>query len=134
MERFFTTIGPRINTLELRNVCEQSWKILVQGSKSLVSLRHLNLDLASSTWDWDGAGSPQQGATENYVWEHLGCGHRIRRLELTVSDLTLGGQNNGPLRIVGYEKLQEICIWVQHRRVFVVNLSRRVFEIMTTSS
>ncbi|OBZ74195.1 hypothetical protein A0H81_06183 [Grifola frondosa] len=109
---FFSTLGPNLTTLDLRNINEDVFKSIASGFSSLTKLRHLRLDLTCGCWDWDGRGSPQQGPSENYVFPRIA--KNIETLELIVNDAAVRLPREGPFNLVDPSSLKRLDVNVNH--------------------
>ena len=97
----FTTIGPRLQDLELVHLNEEMFKLITSRVGELVSLRRISIDPTCGDWDWDGRGSPQIGASNTYIWPTLSFSHTLQQAVLVSTDLAMGSTNGGPLNIFG---------------------------------
>ncbi|KAF8191844.1 hypothetical protein K438DRAFT_1970224 [Mycena galopus ATCC 62051] len=91
MEPFLASLGPSITSLELRNVCVTMFRKLVSYGDILATYEHLSslkMDITEGVWDWDGRGSPNSGASADYIFHSLRI-PALRRFELIVGDLTI---------------------------------------------
>jgi hypothetical protein len=72
-------------------------------------LAHLKMDITEGVWDWNGAGSPQRGASADYVFPSLRI-PALRRFELVVGDLTIQKARRGPLELVDCSLLTNLSL------------------------
>jgi hypothetical protein len=112
MKPLFSSLGPKLNLLDLRNVNEDSFRAICENFSALTSLNVLRMDLTCGNWDWDGFGSPQQGASEEFVFPKLG--NNIRSFGLVVSDRSVSPNRIGPLSLVDTNQLEELILKVNH--------------------
>ena len=73
------------------------------------NIRNLKLDLTCGVWDWDGAGSPQQGPSEHYRFPRIS--NHVQELDILITDL-LARQRKGPVELVDTKKLTKLGIEV----------------------
>lgn len=112
---FLSSLGPAIRSLDLRHVCQTMLIILASHRDVLATYEHLSalkMDITEGVWDWDGRGSPQRGATQDYVFPSLRL-PALRRFELIVADLTISKPRAGPLDLVDCSLLSELSLEVQ---------------------
>lgn len=127
IEPFLSSLGPSIASLELRDICQTMLQRLVSHGDVLASyenLTHLKMDITEGVWDWDGRGSPQRGATGDYIFPSLRL-PALRRFELVVSDLTIRNPRAGPLDLVDRSLLTELSIDIRQWYVTPNPKSRR---------
>jgi hypothetical protein len=74
------------------------------------------MNITEGVWDWNGAGSPQRGATGDYVFPSLRL-PALQRFELVVSDLTVSNPRAGPLDLVNCSLLTELSLDVRQGSV-----------------
>lgn len=103
----FSTVGPKVTSLDLRNVDEDVFKAIREDFPPLKNVRNLKLDLACGVWDWDGAGSPQLGPTEHYRFPRIS--NHVQELEILITDL-LARQRKGPVQLVDPTKLTKLRV------------------------
>ncbi len=116
IEPFVSTIGPNLTSLELRNVNQTMFLSLVSQAEvfsTYHSLQSLKVDVREGVWDWNGGGSPQEGASADYVFPRLGF-PSIKRFEVIVSDLTLSNPRTSVLELVDCTLLTELSLDVRH--------------------
>lgn len=77
------------------------------------SLHHLSVNVTAGTWDWDGRGSPQWGASDAFIFKNLGF-PALSEFELQVSDLTIHAERPGPMELVHWETLKYLRLTVVH--------------------
>jgi hypothetical protein len=77
------------------------------------SLHHLSVDLTEEAWDWDFRGSPQNGASDEFVFKNLGF-PALTEFEIQVSDLTIKGERPGPMELVDWEPLKYLRLSIIH--------------------
>ncbi|KAJ7895555.1 hypothetical protein B0H14DRAFT_3628106 [Mycena olivaceomarginata] len=113
LEPFLTsTVGSTVTSLDLRHVSQTTFQLLTSHKDVLPSytnLKHLKMDITEGVWDWDGAGSPQHGATGDYVFPSL-CLLALQGFELVVSDMTVSNPRAGPLDLVDCSLLTELSL------------------------
>ncbi|KAF9793409.1 hypothetical protein BJ322DRAFT_127112 [Thelephora terrestris] len=102
-----STVGPKVPSLDLRNVDEEAFKVIEQELPPLKNVRNLKLDLTCGVWDWDGSGSPQQGPSEHYRFSR--ASDHVQELDLRLTDL-LARQKKGPLELVDSKKLRKLAV------------------------
>lgn len=104
-----STIGSKVPSLDLRDVDEDIFKVIQQDLPPLKNVRNLRLDLTCGVWDWDGAGSPQQGPTEHYRFPRIS--NHVEEFEIKIADL-LARQQKGPIELVDTKKLKKLKVEV----------------------
>ncbi|KAJ7150549.1 hypothetical protein C8R43DRAFT_1006112 [Mycena crocata] len=119
IEPFLSTLGPSVTSLDLRHVCQTMLSVLVAHGdvfSTYENLEHLKMDITEGVWDWDGRGSPQRGATADFVFPSLRL-PAVSRFELVVGDMTILKARVGPLELVDCSLLTELffdirqCTW-----------------------
>ncbi|KAJ6600546.1 hypothetical protein DFH09DRAFT_1128453, partial [Mycena vulgaris] len=119
IEPFLSTLVPSITSLELRHVCQTTLLTLVAHGDllaTLVNLTRMKLDITEGVWDWDGGGSPQRGASPDYIFPSLRL-PALRVFQLVVGDYTILKARAAPLDLVDCTLLTEVsldirqCIW-----------------------
>ena len=103
----FSTVGPKVISLDLRNVDEDVFNAIQEDFLPLENIRNLKLDLTCGVWDWDGAGSPQLGPTEHYRFPRISS--HVQELEILITDL-LARQRKGPVELVDPKKLTKLRV------------------------
>jgi len=114
MDHFANSLGKHLHSLILREVDLDMYRSIEAQSKHFSSyhmLRHLSVDLTGGVWDWDGLGSPQNGASDRFVFANLGF-PALTELHLTVGDLTIMGERAGPMDLVDWKPLKELSLTV----------------------
>ncbi|KAJ7714621.1 hypothetical protein B0H16DRAFT_1618219 [Mycena metata] len=109
---FLKSLGPTITTLDLRHVCQTMLLTLASHGDKFATcerLATLRMDITEGVWDWDGRGSPQRGATADYVFPPLGL-PAVSRFELVVADRTVSKPRAGPLDLVNCSLLCELSL------------------------
>lgn len=86
---------------------EDVFKAIKEDFLPLKNIRNLKLDLTCGVWDWDGAGSPQQGPTEYYRFPRISS--HVQDLEIVITDL-LACQRKGPVELVDSKKLAKLRV------------------------
>ncbi|KAJ7056927.1 hypothetical protein C8F01DRAFT_1152781 [Mycena amicta] len=130
LEPFASTVGPKLNALELRHVNHTFYNTMLT-KRSVFSLytklKHLTMDITDGVWDWRGGGSPISGASPEFKFQHLGF-PAVDTFDLRVCDLTLSGATVGPLNMVSCQRLTELRILVRYRFGFppILSYFRRV--------
>ena len=105
----FSIVGPKVTSLDLRNVDEDAFKMIKQDLPALRNVRDMKLDLTCGVWDWDGSGSPQQGPTEHYKFDRIS--DDVQEFDLTITDL-LARKPKGPVELVNPTKLTKLRVEV----------------------
>lgn len=95
--------------LDLRNVDEEVFKAIKEDFPPLENVGSLKLDLTCGVWDWDGAGSPQQGPSEHYGFPRIS--NHVEEFEIIITDL-LARQQKGPVELVDPKKLKKLKVEV----------------------
>lgn len=103
----FSSLGPKVTSLDLRNVDEDVFEVIKQDFLRLKNVLNLKLDLTCGVWDWDGRGSPQQGPSEDYRFSLIS--NHVQELDLTITDL-LARKPKGPLELVNSRKLTKLTV------------------------
>lgn len=86
---------------------EDVFKVILEDFPPLKNVRNLRLDLTCGIWDWDGAGSPQLGPTEHYMFPRIS--DHVQELEILITDL-LARQWKGPVELVDPKKLTKLRV------------------------
>ncbi|KAF8056044.1 hypothetical protein FPV67DRAFT_1534952 [Lyophyllum atratum] len=114
IDEFLAVLGPNLKYLDLRRVNLKVYKAL-ETHKALLSSYHslerLSLDLMEGVWDWNGAGSPQSGASSDFKFANLGF-PALKELEMRVGDLTISAERAGPMDLVNWENLESLGLFV----------------------
>ncbi|KAJ7167573.1 hypothetical protein C8R46DRAFT_1191683 [Mycena filopes] len=132
IEPFLSTLAPNIRSLSLRHVCLTMLRTLVSHGDvfaTYTNLDELQLDITEGVWDWTGAGSPQRGATADYVFPSLRL-PALRRLELVVADLTLSKARAGPLELVDCSLLTELSLDIREINGYDIIPTISLFEAL----
>ena len=103
----FSTVGPKVTSLDLRNVDEDVFKAIKEYFPPSENIRGLKLDLTCGVWDWDGRGSSQQGPSERYRFPRISS--HVQDFELLITDL-LAGQRKGPIELVDSTNLTKLRV------------------------
>ncbi|KAJ7037922.1 hypothetical protein C8F04DRAFT_385368 [Mycena alexandri] len=112
IEPSLTNLAPSITSLELRHVCLTTLTTLASHGDLLATyenLEYLKMDITEGYWDWSGAGSPQTGASDDFIFPSLQL-PALRRLKLVVSDLTIHKPRAGPLDLVDCTLLTDLTL------------------------
>ncbi|KAJ7185491.1 hypothetical protein C8R46DRAFT_380454 [Mycena filopes] len=112
IEPFLADLAPSVTSLELRHVCMATLNVLLSHGDMLATyknLEHLRMDITQGSWDWNGAGSPQFGASDVYTFPPLRL-PALRRFELVVSDLTIHKARAGPLDLVDRTAITDLTL------------------------
>ncbi|KAF7319561.1 hypothetical protein HMN09_00295700 [Mycena chlorophos] len=120
IEPFASTVGPKLTSLNLRHINLTFYNTLIRQTEVFATyhkLRHLTTDIIDGVWDWRGGGSPVEGASPEFNFQHLGF-PAVEVFDLVVTDLTLSGPKLGPLKMVSCERLTELHILVQYSLCF----------------
>lgn len=77
------------------------------------NLSSLKMDITEGVWDWDGRGSPNSGASEEYIFPSLRI-PALRRFELVVGDLTISKPRSSatPLDLVDCTSLSVLSLTI----------------------
>ncbi|KAJ7362246.1 hypothetical protein DFH08DRAFT_840533 [Mycena albidolilacea] len=132
IEPFLSTLGPAITSLDLQHVSQTTFRLLASHADVLATytnLKHLNMNITEGVWDWNGAGSPQRGATGDYVFPSLRL-PALQRFELVVGDLTVSSPRAGPLDLVNCSLLTELSLDVR-QGTYCAMLTVRLFEALS---
>ncbi|KAJ7744362.1 hypothetical protein B0H16DRAFT_1889654 [Mycena metata] len=128
IEPFLKSLGPTITSLDLRHVCQTMLLSLASYGDEFVTcerLATLRMDITEGVWDWDGRGSPQRGATADYVFPSLGL-PAVSCFELVVADRTISKPRTGPLDLVDCSLLCELSLDIRrinsYEEVDTINL------------
>ncbi|KAF7350282.1 hypothetical protein MVEN_01332200 [Mycena venus] len=133
IEPFLSTLGPSLISLDLRHVSQTMLLTLASHGNIFAmyeNLEHLKMDITEGVWDWDGQGSPQRGATEEYVFPSL-CLPAVRRFELVVADLTISKARAGPLDLVDCTLLNDLSLDVRQCIGYCAITTLRLFEALS---
>ena len=109
MRPLLSIVGPKVTSLNLRNVDEDAFKVIQQYFPPLKNIRSLEIDLTCGVWDWDGVGFPRRGPTENYRFPRIS--DHVRELGIIISDF-LARQPRGPVELVDPKKLTKLSVEV----------------------
>ena len=107
IKSLFSAIGPKVTSLDLRNVDEHVFEVIAKSFPPLKHVRDLKLDLTCGVWDWDGFGSPQQGPSERYRFPRIS--NHVREFGVQITDL-LARQRRGPIELVDSKGLEKLRI------------------------
>jgi hypothetical protein len=110
MKLVFSTIGSKATSLDLRSVDEGVFRAIVEHFPPLKNVRNLKLDLTCGVWDWDGAGSPQNGPSAHYRFPRIS--DHVEEFEILITDL-LARQRKGPVELVDTKKLTKLRVNVK---------------------
>ncbi|KAJ7671848.1 hypothetical protein B0H17DRAFT_1084810 [Mycena rosella] len=133
IEPFFSTVGPLIISLDLRNINQTMFAALTGQTDVFTSyhtLEHLKLDITEGVWDWNGGGSPAMGASPDFKFPCLGF-PSVKRFELIVCDKTLQESQKGPLDLVHCNLLTELSIIVRHSIFWMAYETLKLFEALS---
>ncbi|KAK7046522.1 hypothetical protein R3P38DRAFT_3307831 [Favolaschia claudopus] len=134
LKPYLSTLGSKTTSLDLRHVSQSVLRSLLSYGDILATygnLEFLKMDITEGVWDWNFMGSPQRGATEDYVFPSLRL-PALRRLELVVADMTIAGSRAGPLDLVDRSQLTDLSLDV--RRCIYIDISNiRLFAGMSPS-
>ncbi|KAJ6622181.1 hypothetical protein B0H10DRAFT_916565 [Mycena sp. CBHHK59/15] len=136
IEPFLLTLGPMVTSLDLRHVCRTMLTALLLHGDTLASyyaLKHLKMDITEGVWDWNGMGSPQRGASSDYVFPPLRL-PSVRRFELVVSDLTISNPRAGPLDLVDCTLLTELSLDIRQCIGYMAISTVKLFEALSPSN
>lgn len=116
IDYFVTTVGPNLTSLDLRKVNLMTYRSLeahasISRFSSYHSLKRLYLDLTEGVWDWDGGGSPQNGASDEFRFTNLGY-PAVEEVEMRVGDLTISADRAGPMDLMNWEPLTSLGLFV----------------------
>ncbi|KAK6992648.1 hypothetical protein R3P38DRAFT_151134 [Favolaschia claudopus] len=112
LEPYLSTLGSTTTSLHLRHVSQSVLRSLLSYGDILATyenLESLKMDIIEGVWDWNSMGSPQNGATAEYVFPSLRL-PALRRFGLLVADMTISGSRAGPLDLVDCSKLTELSL------------------------
>ncbi|KAJ7219683.1 hypothetical protein B0H12DRAFT_1329252 [Mycena haematopus] len=124
-----STLGLAIRSLNLRHVSQTMLRTLTSYRhifESYQNLEHLKIDITEGVWDWNLQGSPQRGATGEYIFPSLGF-PAVRRFELIVADLTISNPRAGPLDLVNCALLTDLSLDVR-QCIYCPLSTLRLFE------
>lgn len=102
-------IGPKVTSLDFRSVDERTFETIAEDLPPLENIHRLKLDLTCGVWDWDGAGSPQLGPSEQYTFPCIS--EHVREFDIKITDL-LARQPRGPIELVDPTRLTKLRVEV----------------------
>lgn len=114
IDDFVSTLGPNLTYLDLRKVNLRMYRSLETHRallSSYSSLERLSLDLTEGVWDWNGAASPQSGASSTFKFANLGF-PALKEVEMRVGDLTISSERAGPMDLVNWDSLVSLALFV----------------------
>ncbi|GLB38881.1 hypothetical protein LshimejAT787_0600430 [Lyophyllum shimeji] len=114
IDDFVSTVGPNLTSLDFRKVNMKTYISLVANASRFAAyhaLKRLYLDLTEGVWDWDGAGSPQSGASNEFSFSNLGF-PAVEEVGMRVGDLTIASERAGPMDIIDWEPLKSLSLFV----------------------
>ncbi|KAJ7785106.1 hypothetical protein DFH07DRAFT_786698 [Mycena maculata] len=132
IEPFLSSLGRSVTSLNLRNVCQTMFVKLVSYGDVLATYEHLSslkMDITEGVWDWDGRGSPNSGASADYIFPSLRL-PALRRFELIVGDLTICKPRSSatPLDLVDCTSLSELSLIINQCNWYIYEGTIRLFE------
>ncbi|KAJ7513125.1 hypothetical protein B0H11DRAFT_17978 [Mycena galericulata] len=138
IELLVSPLGSSITSLDLRHICQTTFLVLASYKEVFATYQHLSrlkMDITEGVWDWDYRGSPQLGASADYVFPSLGF-PAVRRFELVVADLTISTPRtgSGPLDLVDCTLLSELSLEVHQSIGFWYNTNIHLFETLSPSN
>lgn len=107
---FFETLGPKLISLDLRNVSQNVFYALCDNMGLFRKLESLKMDLTCGVWDWSGGGSSQAGPTENFTFPKVG--KRLRNFGAIIGDVAIWKKKPGPLDLVNAKHLEELILYI----------------------
>ncbi|KAJ7479878.1 hypothetical protein FB451DRAFT_1240075 [Mycena latifolia] len=136
IEPFLASLGPSITSLDIRHVCQTMLLALASHADEFASyhsLTRLKMDITEGVWDWRGGGSPNAGATGDYVFPSLKL-PVVQRFELVVGDLTLSEPRAGPLDLVDHRLLTELSLDVRQCNYYYSCEDIKLFEALNPAN